>query len=553
MTKLATRPKMIGAFWLVVAFVLGAFAFPLLNDRITDEDVRNAAELIGLQYTQQEIDSMLPGLQSQRHTYLENGGRSSKNWEAPALIFNPLPAGFTFDPEPSTIKLSPLPKLKLPTDKTDLAYLSVRELAQLIETRQITSVALTKFYIERLKNYDRKLFCVVSLLEEQALEQAKKADSEIEIGIYKGPLHGIPYGIKDLFATRSHTTSWGAMPYKYQQFDFDATVVRRLENAGAVLVTKLSSGALARGDVWYAGRTRNPWDITSGSSGSSAGSASAVAAGLVPFAIGTETMGSITSPAATCGITGLRPTFGRVSRYGAMTLAWSLDKIGPLCRNVEDCALILDAIRGADGLDPSAIDVAFPYDASMATGNLKLGYVKSAFEDDRNREQDSLLFLKWKELPFQLRPIELPVQPNLRVILDVETTAALQELTFDGTDDLMIRQDKSARPNQLRRSRFIPAVEYLNANRMRTRLIQAMDQIFKEVDVYVFPNAGGDNLWITNYTGHPTVVVPSGFEKGKPTSVALVGKLYGEATLLSVAKAFQDVGQAHLKRPVGFE
>ena len=398
---------------------------------------------------------------------------------------------------------------------------------------------------------------MVTLTEELALEQAARADAEIAAGNYRGPLHGIPYGAKDLLAVKSYPTTWGATPYKEQVVDSDATVIRKLEEAGAVLVAKLTLGALARGDVWFGGKTRNPWNTEQGSSGSSAGPGSTVAAGLVPFAIGSETLGSIVSPATRNGVTGLRPTFGRVSRAGAMALSWSMDKLGPMCRSVEDCALVFDAIRGPDGLDQTVVDLPFNYNYDVDLSSLRIGYYQSAFEADySNHDRDAAVLDVLRDLGAELIPIELPDFPvsELIFVLRAESGAAFDELTLSNRDDLLVRQTRNSWPNVFRSARFIPAVEYIQANRARYVLIQKMATVMDQVDVYVSPSFGGDNLRLTNLTGHPCVVLPNGFnDRGSPTSITFMGGLYDEATLLAVARAYQEATDWHRQHPPDFK
>jgi Asp-tRNA(Asn)/Glu-tRNA(Gln) amidotransferase A subunit family amidase len=409
-------------------------------------------------------------------------------------------------------------------------------------------------YIERLKRFDSQLLCVVSFTEARALEAAKRADEEIAKGKYRGMLHGIPYGAKDLLAVKGTKTTWGSVPYKEQTIDETATVVQRLDDAGAVLIAKLTLGELAWGDVWFGGMTRNPWDLEDGSSGSSAGSASATSAGCVAFAIGTETWGSIVSPSTRCGVTGLRPTFGRVSRAGAMALSWSMDKIGPICRTVEDCAIVLDVIDGPDGVDAAVVDAPFVYSARTKLSDLKVGYVKSMFDEDYpNKANDAAVLDKLRELGATLVPVELPKIPaqSLTCILTVEAATAFEDLTRLNRDDQMVRQIKNAWPNTLRAARFIPAVEYIQANRARTLLMREFDAL--PVDVYITPAFGGDNLLYTNLTGHPSVVLPNGFnEDGNPTSITFMGRLFEEGKVLAVAKAYQDATNWHLKHPPTF-
>ncbi len=408
-------------------------------------------------------------------------------------------------------------------------------------------------YLDRLKRHGPTLESVITVTEELALRQAARADREIATGTYRGPLHGIPWGGKDLLAVKGYRTTWGARPYEDQVIDEDATVVRRLEEAGAVLIAKLTLGALAQGDWWYGGRTRNPWNPKQGSSGSSAGSASSTVAGLVGFSIGTETLGSIVSPATRCGATGLRPTFGRVSRYGAMALSWSMDKIGPLCRAVEDCALVFDAIHGADGKDPTARTLPFNWDAEAPLTDLRIGYLKSAFESERATDADKAALEVIRSLGIDPVPVELPDEFPLgamRIILSAEAAAAFDELTLSGRDDLLTRQGRGTWPHTFRTARMTPAVEYIQANRLRTMVMGATEAALDGIDVFITPSFAQSVLLLTNLTGHPTVVLPSGFtEEGMPVSISFVGKLWGDAEMLRVARAFQEATDHHLKRP----
>ncbi len=534
-------------------FLLGAFYQAQDKNRITREMVAVAEQMIGLKFTEAKRDSMLGDLKENLDNFEKVRAITLNNSVPPALLFNPVPAEKKFDTKQLPQVWSRPAKIAVPANLEALAYASVNELAELIRTRKITSTQLTKMYLDRLKKYGPKLECVVTLTEELALQQAQAADAEIAAGKYRGPLHGIPYGAKDLLAKRGYKTTWGSVPYKEQMIDADATVIQKLEAAGAVLVAKLTMGELAWGDVWFGGKTRNPWNLEQGSSGSSAGSASATAAGLVAFAIGTETWGSIVSPSTRCGVTGLRPTFGRVSRAGAMALSWSMDKIGPICRTVEDCALVFDAIIGPDGVDQTIVDLPFNYNAKVKLSGLRLGYYQSAFEKDTTfKTQNDAVLAKLRAAGANLIPIELPDYPinDLSFILSAEAAAAFDELTRSGKDDLLVRQIKNAWPNAFRAARFIPAVEYIQANRVRYLVIQAMEKLMSTVDVYVTPSFGGTNLLLTNLTGHPCVVAPNGFDKkGNPISITFVGRLYDEATTLAVAKTFQDATDFHTKHP----
>ena len=377
-------------FYLLITIVI-SFGFGIKFSNIDKDQVQQAIAVIGLDFSSAEIDSLIGGLNSIKASYQENRSVSISNSTSPALVFDPRPIGFKMSSDSKASKFESY-DTQLPGNLNELAFYSIGQLASLIKQQKITSLELTKFYLARLKKHNPTLHCVITLKEDLALEQAMKADRDIASGKYKGPLHGIPYGAKDLLATKRYNTTWGAAPFKDQSFDYDATVIKKLEDAGAVLCAKLTLGALAWGDVWYGEKTRNPWDPTTGSSGSSAGSASSVSAGLLPFAIGTETLGSIVSPSTVCGDTGLRPTFGTVSRHGAMALSWSMDKIGPICRTVEDCAIVYDAIRGQDDLDKSTIQAAFNYNTNSNPKNLRVGYLKADFDKDyRFKKQDVLL------------------------------------------------------------------------------------------------------------------------------------------------------------------
>ncbi len=540
-------------FWLVGCLVIACARPPGDSAKVTKEVVAASEKIIGIEFTEAERDSMLDDLNDNLERQVAIRSVSIENSVSPALLFNPIPLGFAFDRRQKPLEMSPVRGLVVPDDLEELAFYSVRDLAELVRSRRVTSTELTKLALRRLQKFDSQLHCVITLTEELALKQAAGADEEIASGKYRGPLHGIPYGAKDLLAVRGYKTTWGAMPYKDQVIDSDATVIKKLEEAGAVLVAKLSLGALAWGDVWYADTTRNPWNLEQGSSGSSAGSAAAVSAGLVPFAIGSETWGSIVSPSTRCGVTGLRPTFGRVSRAGAMALSWSMDKIGPICRTVEDCALVLEAIRGTDGVDQTVIDAAFNYTPRIDLKKLRIGYLKEDFEKDTTyQEQNAATLQTLRELGANLIEIKLPNLPvdAMQIILNAEAAAVFDELTRSDRDDLLVRQIKNAWPNVFRSSRLIPAVEYIQANRLRTVLIKRMAELMADIDLYLSPTFEGDNLLLTNLTGHPCVVVPNGFnEEGEPTSITFIGRRYDEATLLAVAKTYQDATDFHTKHP----
>ncbi len=541
---------------IVGSFLLGSFLTLKAPELITVGMVEQASQLFGLSFTEAERDSMLGNLEESRKNYERVRAVSITNDVSPALYFNPLPTGFVLDSIKRPFKYSATIKASLPKNRDDLAFYSITELASLLRSQQITSEELTKFFLARLRKYDPQLHCVITYTDELALTQARRADAEIKAGKYRGLLHGIPYGAKDLLAKKGYKTTWGAAPYKDQVLDMDATVITKLEAAGAVLCAKLTMGALAMGDVWYGEKTRNPWATADGSSGSSAGSASAVSAGLLPFAIGTETLGSIVSPSTVCGTTGLRPTYGRVSRHGAMALSWSMDKIGPICRTVEDCALVFNAILGPDGYDKTLIDAPFNYAPQKSLKGTRIGYLQKAFDSKYyNKTNDSLTLEVLKKLGAELVPMELPSYPlgAMTAVISVEGAAAFDDMTRSNRDGLLVRQTKNAWPNAFRSARFVPAVEYLQANRLRTKLIQEVYEVLKEakVDVYVSPSYGGGNLSTTNLTGHPCVVLPNGFtSRNTPTSITFMGQLFREDKVLAVAKAYQDATDFHKKHPV---
>lgn len=510
-----------------------------------------------LNFSGAERDSFATGLDDDRDAYKEIHQHELANSTGMSLLFNPYPQSFKNETVQRPIDWG-LPKdVKLPSNKEQLAFYPVYQLSVLVKNKKITSAELTTIYLNRLKKYGDTLQCVITLLEETALQQAKKADEEIAAGKYKGPLHGIPYGIKDLLSVKGTKTTWGATPYKDQSIEETATVVKKLEEAGAVLVAKLTMGALAMGDIWYGGVTKNPWNLRQGSSGSSAGSGSATSAGLVGFAIGTETWGSIVSPSTRCGITGLRPTYGMVSRHGAMALSWSMDKIGPMARSALDCAIVYDVIKGKDGMDQSVTNAPFNYDAKTGIKNLKIGYLKDLFDSDTTHKANNQQVLDViTGMGVKLEPVTLPADipvNSLTIILSAEAAAAFDKLTRSNMDSLLVNQKKGAWPNIFRGSRFIPAVEYVNATRIRQQLIEAFHQRTKDFDVIITPSFEGDQLLMTNLTGHPCLVVPNGFnEKGSPTSISFLGKLQGESALISIGRAYQEATEWDEKHPPMF-
>ena len=578
--------------------------------KITKEMLENAAAIADVPISEEYKEMMLENLNDQAKGYEEIYKLHIPNSVEPALIFDPVLPGTKFGTERKPMRISSVANAapaNAPKNLEDLAFASVRELAELVRTKKVSSLALTEMYLGRLKRYNPTLKFVVTLTEERALAQAKKADGEIAAGKYRGPLHGLPWGAKDLLAVQGYRTTWGAAGFESQTIDQDATVVKRLDEAGAVLVAKLTLGALAQGDVWFGGVTRNPWNTNQGSSGSSAGPASATAAGCVAFGIGSETLGSISSPSTRCGCTGLRPSFGLVPRTGAMALSWSMDKLGPICRAVEDCALVLDAIYGRDGLDRSVQPAAFNWDANLDWRKLRVGYLKAAFErpseeqqeaakqeppatpeeqkkreEQKNRREaararaeydrkyNEAALAKLREMGVNLLPVEMPKFPYdaMVTMLTAESAAAFDELTRSGKDKLLTSQKDYDWPNTFRTARFIPAVEYIQAARARRLAMDAVAKVFGGLDVVVAPT-NGEQLVITNLTGHPAVILPNGLRRddapkppsddesdfqnaggpGTPTSLTFLGKLYGEAELLAFARAYQDATGFHLQHP----
>jgi len=498
-----------------------------------------------IKFTTAERDSLFKNLQDYQRMLAGLHAYPLDNSVGMSLRFDPAPIGYV--PESKQLPIDwGLPKgAEIPKNLSELAFFPVHKLSVLIRNQKITSTQLTQLCIDRLKKYSDTLQCTITLMETSALAAARKADEEISRGKYRGPLHGIPYGIKDLLSVEGTKTTWGAAPFKDQQIQQTATVVKKLEDAGAVLVVKLTMGALALGDIWYGGITKNPWDLKQGSSGSSAGSASATAAGLVPFAIGTETLGSIVSPSTRCGTTGLRPSFGRVSRHGAMALCWSMDKIGPLCRSALDCAIVFDAIRGTDGLDPNVRDMPFNFSRKADIKKLRVGYFKNLFDETYPTKDNDIKTLEViRGMGINLEAVtlstKLPVA-SLRIILSAEAAAAFDDLTRTNKDSLLTDQRRNAWPNTFRAARFIPAVDYVNATRVRSQLVDEFHQLVKDYDVILTPSFGGIQLLMTNLTGTPCVVVPNGFNaKGSPTSISFIGKWNSEASLVLLAQSYQE-------------
>lgn len=517
------------------------------NDSITKSDLIIAGKVIGLSFTEQERDSMLRDVRENNLEYIKMRNIPLSNQVPMSLWQSPLLPGMKFEQIQKPINWNIPSNVVLPANKNELAFFNLLQLASLIKNKKITSVELTTFFIERIKKFGDSLQCVITITEDLAMQQAKAADAEIAKGKYRGPLHGIPYGLKDLFAVKGTKTTWGAAPYKNQEVNEDSYVYIKLKEAGAVLVAKFTLGSLAMGDWWYGGRTKNPWNLKVGSSGSSAGSASATVAGLVPFAIGTETYGSIVSPSHTCGATGLRPTFGSVSRTGAMALSWSLDKVGPICRSAEDAAVVFNYIKGTDGKDGCAVNMPFNYSTKTEIKKLRIGYAKNYFDKIKDTSANEWKVLKsFEQMDVQLIPVMFPDSTiynfdMIGITIGAESAAAFDELTRTDLDDMLTRQNKNDWPNYFRGARFIPAVEYINAQRHRYLLMQKMHEFFKTVDIVITPTFGGSQMAITNLTGYPALCMPTGFnQRGLPTSITLLGNLYAEAVLLNVGKALQQ-------------
>jgi len=584
--------------------------------KITPEMLDQAAALAGVgPFTAEYKKMMLDGLNQQRASYEPIRALKIPNSVAPAFVFHPQPAAIEMTHAKLAEEGNSRKNLQfidmidedfpVPNNLDDLAFATIIDLAELLRRRKITALALTQMFLTRIKRLDPMLHFVITLTEDRAIAQAKKADEEIAAGKYRGPLHGIPWGAKDLLAVKGYPTTWGAGGFEHQTIDEDATVVQRLDEAGAILVAKFTLGALAMGDKWFGGRTRNPWNTKQGSSGSSAGPASAVAAGCVPFAIGSETLGSISSPSTRCGDTGLRPTFGLVPRTGAMALSWTMDKLGPIARSAEDCALVIQAIHGPDGKDTAAWPATFEWNPTFDWKNLRIGYLKSAFDppeplklpepqpnetaeekthreeriarmkvsrarSDYDRKYDLAALDKLRSMGVNLIPVELPKLPydSMTPLLTAEAAAAFDDLTMSGRDSLLTEQSEYDWPNGFRVARFYPAVEYIQANRARTLAIQQVSALFEQVDIVVTPT-NGEQLVVTNLTGHPALIVPNGLRgadappppkiddgeddniggPGTPVSLTFLAGHYQDATLAAFGAAYQQATNFHKQHP----
>jgi Asp-tRNA(Asn)/Glu-tRNA(Gln) amidotransferase A subunit family amidase len=577
---------------------------------ITEAMIEQAQIIADVSIPAEYRKTMLESLNDHMKSFTEIYKLHIANSVAPALLFDPVLPGAKFETEKRPMRISAPAAIAtrgVPGNIEDLCFHSARELGELVRSKKVSSLALTQMYLERLKRYDPQLHFVITLTEDRAMAKAQEADRDLASGKYRGPLHGLPWGAKDLLAVAGYPTTWGAGGFEQQTFGEDAAVVKRLDAVGAVLVAKLSLGALAMDDRWFGGKTRNPWNPAQGSSGSSAGSASATAAGCVAFAIGSETLGSISSPSTRCGTTGLRPTFGLVPRTGAMALSWSMDKLGPICRSVEDTALVLDAIYGPDGKDRAVKPAAFNWDAGLDWKRLRVGYLKEDFEKpfeteeeeakpdkelspeeqkkrveqkarreqfrlhaEYDRQFDRAAIAKLQAMGVDLIPVTLPKFPYDAMVplLDAEAAAAFDELTRSGRDKLLTEQGPDDWPTTFRAARFIPAVEYIQANRARTLAMEAVGKALEGFDVIVAPTHG-EQLVVTNLTGHPALILPNGFRRddappaqknekgeiegyggpGTPVSLTFLGQLFGEARLLVLARAYQQETAFHTQHP----
>lgn len=526
---------------LFLSLVISNLSFS--QDTLTKSDIVGAARILDVKYNEKEIDMMYPDVKENIIDYKKMHAITLNNSVGMSMNQRLNPKQ---NSKQEKLKWTYDKKIKHPTNQHDLSFYTINQLGSLLRTKKITSVELTKFFINRLKLFGDTLQCVVSLTEEIAMKQAMEADENFNRNIDKGPLQGIPYGLKDLFSVNGTKTTWGAQPYKNQVIDQDAFVYTKLKEAGAVLVAKFTLGALAMGDYWFGGRTKNPWNLERGSSGSSAGSTSATVAGLIPFAIGTETHGSIISPSHTCGATGLRPTFGSISRTGAMALSWSLDKVGPICRSAEDAATVFAYIHGTDGLDESAVNASFNYSNKKDIKNLRIGYAKNYFDNLDTSSQEFQVIKELKSLGVDIKPMNFPDSEVYKfdmigMVIGAESAAAFDEFTRSNLDDQMTRQTKYDWPNYFRVARTIPAVEYINTNRHRTMLMQKVNQVMEDFDVIITPSFAGKQLSITNLTGHPALCMPIGFTKqGNPNSITFLANLFKEEDLLAFGKFFQD-------------
>ena len=569
-----------GVLWSQLQQQSGPAASP-----ITPEMLRDALALSGLSFSDEDQKAMLNGVNRNLTSYEEVRKLHIPNDVSPPFYFSPITPGMKVNRAKLPMRFS-TPKVRRPANLEDVAFWPILQLSQLLRSRQVTSVELTQMYLTRLHRYNEKLNCVVTFLDDLALTQAKQADAEMASGKHRGPLHGIPWGAKDIIAVKGYKTTWGSGAYKDQVIDEDASVIEMMRDAGAVLLAKLASGELASGDRWFGGQTKNPWNLSEGSSGSSAGPGSATAAGLVAFGIGSETSGSILSPSARCGCTGLRPTFGRVSRYGVMALSWTQDRLGPLCRYSEDCAVVMSVIAKPDGRDLSVSEIPFNWTPRFDIKKLRVGYLADAFDDTRDpvaKKNEQKVIEQIKAMGFTLVPVKVPENVPDAGGFGVESAVFFDELIRSGRDKMMTSPERG---NGFRTSRLIPAVEYLQGQRARAMMMAKLAEATADVDVYLVPaNAGGGgggrgragatpdaapgatptpppnpqgraqtatgrHFNMANIAGYPAISCPNGFaESGSPTAITFYGQPFRETEILALSKAWQDVSGIHLKHP----
>lgn len=536
------------------------------DERITERTLAETEKLFGLSFSEDDRRLMLGGgqVEAQDGHFVEQL-KSLASWRqidkpnalSPATVFDPRLPGTTYADQDDSVTLYHEALPDRPQDAESIAFASVKQQAHWLSSGQISSLELTDIYLDRIARHNDALECFVTVTPEVARRQADAADRERRVGNVRGPLHGIPYGVKDLADTAGIRTTWGANPFKDRVPDTDAAIVRLLQESGAVMLGKTTLGALAWGDVWFDGVTRNPWNTNEGSSGSSAGSASATAAGLCGFAIGTETWGSIVSPSERCGTTGLRPTHGRVSRVGAMALCWSLDKIGPICRYAEDTATVLEAINGFDAADAGSLQHGFNYDGNVRLEDLTVGYDPRWFDNEAVRRPDTDALQALRESGIKLTELEMPELPwdIMNPLLGAEAAAAFEELTLSGRDLSLRRQVANAWPNSFRSSRFFSAVDYVQCERLRRLVMQELHGFFGQVDAFFGPSHGHEVTALTNLTGHPVIALRAGFEEIStrpryalpeeevgdalhriPRTVQLWGSLFEEGKLIAIAR-----------------
>ncbi len=537
-----------------------ALSSAMLAQDVSVSDIVNTEKMYDLHFTAPKRDSMLSQLNAnlKLYQYLHSFNLANSvplpNW------FDPVLPGMSFSTVQKPIAWNMPARMVMPADSNQLAFYTIAQLSSLLRNHRITSVQLSRFFINRLKKYGDTLHCVINLTEKKAMEQARRADSAFAKGIYRSPLQGIPYGIKDLFAVKGTRTTYGTPPFKEQELDEDAFVYQQLEKAGAVLIAKLSMGELAMDDIWFGGQTKNPWNLQQGSNGSSAGSASATVAGLVPFAIGTETYGSIVAPSAVCGATGLRPTFGSVPRTGGMNLAWTSDRIGPICRSAEDAATVFAYIHGSDLYDRASRTMPFNYTGNVDLKIIKVAYAKNFIDTLPESSAEKGVLKTLHDAGIQVIPIDFPSNLHTNDLLTsiwaAESAAAFDPLTRSGRDSEMVQQWQSRYPNMFRSARFIPAVEYLTICRLRYLVMQQAFSSLSSYDIIIVPSLADEPMALTCLTGNPCITLPAGRAApgAAPPSITFIGgKLYSEAVITAFAKKFQGLTRYQQQHPPLFQ